>query len=211
MNKNFLKLSLEKQNKILRAAYQEFTKNNYKYASTNKIIKEAGIGKGTLFYYFNSKKELFKYLIEEGIDFILSEYLNKIDQDIDDFIEKYKKVGKLKMKAYIKKPYIFNFFGTLYINNDDIKFKEQIKQLTNLKKNVFSKLYENNDESLFRKDLPPNKVYKLIQWSLDGYEKELVDSLKDKNLSSIDFDPYWDDFYDFLNLLKTIYYEEEES
>lgn len=150
-------------------------------------------------------------MIEEGIDFILSEYLNKIDQDIDDFIEKYKKVGKLKMKAYIKKPYIFNFFGTLYINNDDIKFKEQIKQLTNLKKNVFSKLYENNDESLFRKDLPPNKVYKLIQWSLDGYEKELVDSLKDKNLSSIDFDPYWDDFYDFLNLLKTIYYEEEES
>lgn len=141
------------------------------------------------------------------MDFLSNEYLSKIDEEPNDFIEKYKKVGKLKMKAYAKKPYIFNFFGTLYINNDDIMFEEQIKQLTKLKKNVFSKLYENNDESLFRKDISPNKVYKLIQWSLDGYEKELIDSLKGKNLSSIDFDPYWDDFYDFLDLLKTIYYE----
>jgi len=65
-----LKLALEKQNRILKAAYEEFAKHSYKQASTNKIIKEADIGKGTLFYYFNSKKELFEFLIEYGINFI---------------------------------------------------------------------------------------------------------------------------------------------
>jgi len=146
-------------------------------------------------------------LIEYGTDFISDEYLNKIDEEPADFIEKYKIVGKLKMKAYAKKPYIFNFFGTLYLNNDDILSEEQIKRLTALKKKAFAKLYKNNDESLFRRDISTEHIYKLIKWSLDGYEKELINSLRGKNLSSIDFDTYWDDYYDFLDILKTIYYK----
>jgi len=113
----------------------------------------------------------------------------------------------LKIKAFTKKPYVFDFFGTLYLNNYDILSEEQMKRLTEMKKEAFAKLYKNNDESLFRKDISPELVYKLIQWSLDGYEKELINSFRDKNLSSINFDPYWADYYGFLDLLKTIYYE----
>ena len=51
----FLKLNPEKKKRILEAAYNEFSRNTYDNASTNRIVKEAGIGKGMLFFYFNTK------------------------------------------------------------------------------------------------------------------------------------------------------------
>ena len=58
---------------------QEFTGNDYELASTNQIVEEAGISKVSFFYYFKTKKELYKYLIEYSIDYITEEYLNKLD------------------------------------------------------------------------------------------------------------------------------------
>ena len=51
----FNSLDEEKRQKILDAALMEFAEHGYEKASTNRIVKEAGIGKGMLFYYFKSK------------------------------------------------------------------------------------------------------------------------------------------------------------
>lgn len=58
---------MEKQARIINAAMKEFVKSGYDKASTNKIVKEANISKGSLFNYFHSKKELYLYLIEYGV------------------------------------------------------------------------------------------------------------------------------------------------
>ncbi|MER2064628.1 MAG: helix-turn-helix domain-containing protein, partial [Alkalibacterium sp.] len=63
MDAAFLSLDKSKQEKILNAAFQEFSDKGYQQASTNRIAKQAGIGKGTLFYYFGNKEKLFQYLI----------------------------------------------------------------------------------------------------------------------------------------------------
>ncbi|MDD3656837.1 MAG: TetR/AcrR family transcriptional regulator, partial [Atribacterota bacterium] len=53
----FHSLESEKQERIINAALKEFARNGYGKASTNEIIKQAGISKGSLFNYFNNKKE----------------------------------------------------------------------------------------------------------------------------------------------------------
>ena len=45
-----------KRQRILDAAIREFAEHGYDKASTNSIVKEAGIAKGLLFHYFGSKK-----------------------------------------------------------------------------------------------------------------------------------------------------------
>ena len=107
---SFYKLPISKQEKILNAAFDEFAEQGYEKASTNKIVKKAGIGKGMLFYYFKSKQDLFYYLINYSIDYIKKYYLNLIDENETDFLEKYKNVALVKLKAYTDNPHVFNFW-----------------------------------------------------------------------------------------------------
>ena len=55
-NDQFLNLQAEKQNRIIQVAIKEFAQNAYVSASTNRIVKECGISKGSLFKYFTDKE-----------------------------------------------------------------------------------------------------------------------------------------------------------
>ncbi|GIO99586.1 TetR family transcriptional regulator [Paenibacillus lautus] len=60
----FERLPQEKQEKILQACLDEFAAYGFDAASTNRIVKQAGIPKGSLFQYFGGKESLFLYMIE---------------------------------------------------------------------------------------------------------------------------------------------------
>ena len=45
-------LKKEKQDRMINAALKVFAMNGYQKASTDDIVKEAGISKGLLFHYF---------------------------------------------------------------------------------------------------------------------------------------------------------------
>jgi len=203
-------LDLEKQRRILNAAYQEFAEQGYERASTNRIVNNAGIGKGMLFYYFNSKRELFNYLIDYGIDYIIKKYIDKLDEGESDFIEKYRNASQVKLKAYKENPHIFNFFATFYINHmyKEVELSEEMQsRLKNLRNHGFSKIYSNINKSLFRDDLDPEQVIRLITLTFSGYENEVINRLKGENLSTLDMETFWDDFHEFLAALKKVYYK----
>ena len=62
MNKKFFELPLEKQERIIKAAYMVFAHDNYKNASMSGIADDGGISKSLLFHYFQNKKDLYLYL-----------------------------------------------------------------------------------------------------------------------------------------------------
>ncbi|ACX52190.1 transcriptional regulator, TetR family [Ammonifex degensii KC4] len=53
---------------IFEAAVAVFSEKGFAKATMEEIAKRAGIAKGTLYYNYRSKKELFLSLIEEGIE-----------------------------------------------------------------------------------------------------------------------------------------------
>ena len=59
MNQKFFDVKKEKQDAIINAALQAFGENGYKRASTDVIVKQAGISKGLLFHYFISNSLLY--------------------------------------------------------------------------------------------------------------------------------------------------------
>ena len=67
----FLNLAPEKQEKLLSAAVREFTERPYNEASINRIVREAGIPRGSFYMYFRDKEDLFHYLMEESINEML--------------------------------------------------------------------------------------------------------------------------------------------
>lgn len=61
----FFNLPTEKRDKFLRAARGEFSRVPYSEVSINRIIREAGIPRGSFYMYFKDKRELLQFLLGE--------------------------------------------------------------------------------------------------------------------------------------------------
>jgi TetR/AcrR family transcriptional regulator len=73
----FRNLSLEKREKVLNAAIDEFATKGYSQASMNSLVKLAGISKGSLFLYFRTKGDLFDCVVEMATEKV-TDYLRVV-------------------------------------------------------------------------------------------------------------------------------------
>lgn len=84
--KTFFNLPEEKRKKIYKAALDEFSQFSYDNASINRIVKNSGISKGSIYQYFEDKKDIFKYLInniyEEKMKYVTPVMMNPEDANI---------------------------------------------------------------------------------------------------------------------------------
>lgn len=60
----FLNLAEEKREKIVSAAVEEFAQYGLENASTNRIVKNSGIAKGSFYQYFEGKRDVFLHLLD---------------------------------------------------------------------------------------------------------------------------------------------------
>ena len=67
----FLRLNDEKKKKLIDASFKEFSLNNFNDASINRIIKDAGISRGSFYMYFVDKKDLYFYLLEQYSEILI--------------------------------------------------------------------------------------------------------------------------------------------
>ena len=66
--KQFEAIREEKRSKILDAALELFGREGYHNGSISKVAKKAGISKGLVYNYFESKEELVREIINQGIE-----------------------------------------------------------------------------------------------------------------------------------------------
>lgn len=70
----FNNLSAEKQEKIIRSAVSEFSKHGFEKGNVGSIAKNAGVAKGSIYQYFEDKKELFMYSVQWVVDIFIKKY-----------------------------------------------------------------------------------------------------------------------------------------
>ena len=70
----FLRLPEEKRTRIIDAAWDEFTTVPFAKASINRIIRGAGIPRGSFYQYFEDKGDLFRYLMTRVHDEMTEQY-----------------------------------------------------------------------------------------------------------------------------------------
>lgn len=66
-----VKEAAERKNEILDVAGKLFEEKGYDATSTNDILKEIGIARGTLYYHFKSKEDILDALIERMTDSLM--------------------------------------------------------------------------------------------------------------------------------------------
>ncbi|PKM85026.1 MAG: hypothetical protein CVU86_03990 [Firmicutes bacterium HGW-Firmicutes-11] len=84
----FFNLDETKRKAIVEAALNEFASRPYNEASLNTIVATSNISKGSLYQYFDDKRDLYLYLIERAGEVKL-QYLHKYNSTLlfDDFFQ----------------------------------------------------------------------------------------------------------------------------
>jgi len=73
----FARIDPQKRARLLRAAAREFAANGFHRANVNKIAEAAGVAKGAIYTYFESKEDLYRATLAEGTR-ILSEVMESV-------------------------------------------------------------------------------------------------------------------------------------
>lgn len=160
-----------------------------------------------LFYYFGSKKDLYLYLINYCLDIINWKFFSLMDTNERDLFERLKKIAIVKFEFLSKNPDAINFMATIFLKGFEGIDEELQARIESLKKSGHDKMYGNLDISLFRSDIEAEKAIHLIRWSFDGYEQELKYRLRNEDMRSINFGPYFAQFYDYVDVLRTCFYK----
>ena len=87
--------------KIFETSMKLFSEKGYDATSIEEITAVVGVAKGTLYYHFSSKEEIFNFLIDEGMKLLKNSIEIKI-QKCDTTVEKLKAVSLVQLKAIMK-------------------------------------------------------------------------------------------------------------
>ncbi|MDF2519606.1 MAG: TetR family transcriptional regulator [Clostridia bacterium] len=140
----FFNLPEEKREKLIDVATDEFAKNSFNSASITKIVEKAGIAKGSLYQYFEDKKDLYKYILELSANKkkeYLIEWMNRLQHL--SFIEMIRELYVKGVAFAADNPRLAGIANN-FMKENDTKFKEEILGISIEKSNqLFEQLIEN--------------------------------------------------------------------
>jgi len=92
-------------NKTKRAIFETsmelFAKKGYDATSIEEITATVGVAKGTLYYHFSSKEEIFNFLVEEGMKLLKNSIAIKTAKQ-NNAIDKIKAIILIQIKILFK-------------------------------------------------------------------------------------------------------------
>jgi TetR/AcrR family transcriptional regulator len=207
MFSKFLNLDSDKQNRIINAAIQEFAQKGYSSASTNEIVKEAGISKGLLFHYFQNKKQLFLFLFDSCMELITDDFYKKIDLSETDFFQRIRQSVLIKMELLAQYPNIFKFVEKAYLDDSADIQTEMQKKIRELNHINIGKIYEGIDVSKFRDDIDIQKIFKIITWTFEKLSDEELYKAKLLPNYEIDYQKVQKEAEDYFEILIKCFYK----
>jgi AcrR family transcriptional regulator len=93
----FFNLPEEKREKIVSAAVDEFIEYGLENASTNRIVENSGISKGSFYQYFEDKQDVFKHLLalleQEKLEYFRDKHPPSMNLDTFEYFRWMIKVG----------------------------------------------------------------------------------------------------------------------
>ena len=87
--------------KIFETSMKLFAEKGYDATSIEEITATVGVAKGTLYYHFSSKEEIFQFLVEEGVKLLKNSITIKTAK-LDNSIDKLRAIVLIEIKVLAK-------------------------------------------------------------------------------------------------------------
>jgi len=204
LHKIFENLPEDKRKRIVDVCVEEFSRKGYDKASTNTIVKEAGISKGILFHYFGSKKNLYLYIVDYVMDYMTKKFYIADSNPPADIFERIMDRGLVKLKMAYDDPSIYNLLFEAFINTpEDLKgdIQERYKKIKSENLSVF---LNNIDTSKFRGEIDKNKAIELIMLLMEALTSKYIDVYKNKpaDAALTNMDKMIAEYMEYIDIMK---------
>ena len=162
--KRFENVDQDRKNKILTAAREEFIRNGYEVASLNTIIKDAEISKGSLYYYFEDKADLYMTVLENAMQEInikvggiaAGEFSDDFWGDVENYCKK-------TIQITFENPELIKLFRGLYhLSTTALKPEPVAEFYVTMKKLTSEIIKRGQDMGAVRKDIPLELLVNII-------------------------------------------------
>jgi len=176
---------------IVEAALNEFACQGFEKASTNSIIKAAGVSKGLLFHYFKNKKQLFLYVVDEVLEYIFSYFDERLKEIPRNIIDGIIKANMMKIEFAAAHPMKQKFLSEAFLDppeeiKEDIKIREKKMQ-----DRYMPYVTGEVDKGAFREGVDPKRAVELVMIVVNALAEKYIKGFmqsKDKDGSFlIDF------------------------
>lgn len=161
--------------KIFETAMELFAEKGYNATSTEEITAVAGVAKGTLYYHFSSKEEIFNFLIEEGMNLLKNSITIKTSKTTSE-LEKLQKIILVQLKVTCKYEKLISLVLTeMWTNNKrNVKCRDAVHE--------YIKILENTIKEAMKKGEIKEQNAELIAYGLFGVTvSSLIYKLKEGN------------------------------
>lgn len=171
MNEKFFDLKKEKQDRMINAALKAFAVNGYKRASTDDIVKDAGISKGLLFHYFDTKLGLYEFVYDYSVRYLIMEMSAAISQKETDFYALYEAKEMCKIQALKNYPYMQQMINRSMTENDTEAVTVIMEKRDSYRLKI-SEIMQQADMSRFSENVDTLKLRKIIDFTIEGLMSE---------------------------------------
>lgn len=198
MNEKFFDLKREKQDRIINAGLKVFAKNGYRHATTDDIVKEAGISKGLLFHYFNNKAGAYTFLMDYSVRFLLFELSRSVKEETTDFFQLCRQIEYGKLQVLKNYPYMQAFLDKAF----EEVCPEELEECETQKEVYRSKLegyYAQASEYEFRNGTNLVQMKKLMEYVVKGITAENM------TLDSVQPEDMYHQIDEYIDMLGRIY------
>ncbi len=168
----FFELDIEKRNRIFDAGLREFAEQNYNEASTNNIVKVAGISKGSLFKYFKNKEDLYFFILDSVIADLVEETKNDISSLKGDIFEIIIRYAEVEFNWHINNIDKYRLIKRAFIVDNSVIYQKTLVRYKVAGDDMYYSLLKDFDTEGLK--WGKDKTINIIKWIIEGFNIDFI-------------------------------------
>lgn len=207
----FFDLAPEKRERIISACITEFSKYGYQNSSTNRIIAASGISKGSLFKYFESKEELYFYILDLAASEMIADLNGKAANLSADIFTMAAEYSALEFSLYAEHPEKARIIIDAFTKSDSELYRRISEKYSGRDDDIYYELFKNIDSTQFYHD--KQKTIDIFKWFLKGFNKDFSEKIQFGSSEEIEEakNSYLTQLTEHMAVLKSALIKEQEA
>lgn len=175
----FEKLSDSERSRIISACVAEFASHGYGNASTNNIVRQLGIPKGSLFYWFGSKDGLYLYLVDLAMKRFVEAFADAARTWPNEILARFRILIETSLSFLEQHPDHYRLVMSFMDGEARHLLGPYMKEHWQEGLSVWANWFAGVDVSDFRST--PEEVDRLLMWVLAGIKLEMFALVDDRD------------------------------
>jgi AcrR family transcriptional regulator len=198
--RTFNRLDDDKKERVMRAAIEEFQARGFESAKIEVIAQNAGVAKGSIYQYFDDKKELFLYSVTWALEYfmeIIDRQTPLKDMDVYDY---FLSGSRERFELLKREPLLVAFSMDIFSGKFGSLAQEANRELYRIGEEYELRLIRNGKKrGTIRDDLDDKTLLLFFQGVTERFDIEIIENAKRFN-----YDPTDEQYREMENLLKNM-------